>query len=81
MWRAGSIKEFHISCREECIIKAGNILRKYAVGYCRGEQLTCRPKTGEMAVMFFYNEEYFWFHLREKEFKEVFNEKIFSRGV
>lgn len=81
IWRAGSISEFHIPCREECIIKASEILRKYAVGYCDGGQLLCRPKTGEMAVMFFYNNEHFWFHLRKKEFKEVFNEEIFSSGV
>jgi len=47
-------------------------IKQYAVGYCYGENLNCRPKANHVALMCFYNEEHFWFHLRKDEFNEIF---------
>lgn len=74
-WRNGTIHDLGIqACRYELIISENGKeqLRKYAVGFCYGENLPCRPKQ-EMAVMFFKNDLYFWFHLRKNEFEKVFN--------
>lgn len=50
-----------------------NKIRDKAVGFCDAERLACRPKLNHKAVMFLYEEEYCWFHLRNKEFEECFN--------
>lgn len=47
-------------------------IRKYAVGWCHGEELACRSKVDEMAVMFHKDGEARWFHMRKYEFVEVF---------
>lgn len=70
-WRAGSISDFNIPCREEYIIKNAYVLRKYLVGYCNGFELMCRNKPKYKAVMFFYNNIHFWFHITEREFKAL----------
>ena len=76
-WRAYSIQELGVFCRYADITSARGkaILRKYAVGLCRGENLICRPKVEQMALMCFKDGEHFWFHLRKKEFEEVFMDK------
>jgi MoaA/NifB/PqqE/SkfB family radical SAM enzyme len=73
-WQAGSIHTFGIECRYNKILEPNNadVLRKYAVGWCHGENLGCRPKTNESAVMFEFGGEKFWFHLRNNEFVSVF---------
>jgi MoaA/NifB/PqqE/SkfB family radical SAM enzyme len=75
-WRAGSIKDFNIPCRWSEIIsgKGKNVLKEYAVGWCYGENLMCRPKENEIATMFYKDGVYFWFHLRANEFYEVFKD-------
>jgi len=72
-WRAGSIHDFNIPCRYEMIISGYGkmVLNKHAIGWCCGENLLCRPKN-EVAVMFEKDGIKFWFHLRQKEFIEVF---------
>jgi hypothetical protein len=73
-WRSGSIHDLGIvACREVLITSphGKEQLRKYAIGFCFGENLPCRPKH-EMAVMFEKNDITFWFHLRLNEFNEVF---------
>lgn len=75
LWRAGSIKDFNILCRYRTIIEKSYILRKYAVGYCRGENLICRPKINNTAIMFYFKGRHFWFHLRNNEFNKVFKEQ------
>ena len=72
-WRAGSIADLCIPCREELIIKNAYRLRMYTIGYCNGNRLMCRCKSNENAVMYFYNGRHFWFHLRMKEFDAVYN--------
>ena len=75
-WRAFSIKELGVFCRyadiTSCRGKA--ILRKYAIGYCKGENLLCRPKLNHTALMCFKDGEHLWFHLRNNEFQEVFKD-------
>ncbi len=72
-WRAGSIHDLGLSCRYFDIITRGKeLLKKYAVGWCYGENLPCRPKENEIALMVFKDGEQFWFHIRNKEFNEVF---------
>ena len=78
VWRAGSINDFSLPCRYEMITSGLGkmILRKYAIGWCYGRNLPCRPKD-EIAIMFEKDDVKFWFHLREKEFIEVFE----SEGI
>ncbi len=73
-WVGGSIHDLGIPCRESCIIgfPGRDILRRYAIGFCEGEHLFCRPKPGTMAVLFVREEREFWFHLRKREFDIVF---------
>lgn len=74
-WRNGSIHDLDIiACRYTLITSwhGKQQLRRYAVGWCYGENLMCRPKQGENAVMFEKDGLRFWFHLRRKEFEEVF---------
>ena len=54
------------------IIANKNILKQYAIGYCDGENLGCRPKENEKAIMFLKDDIYFWFHLRNKEFEIIY---------
>ena len=75
-WRSGDVwNDFHIVCKTASLIDAGNILRKYAIGYCYGENLICRPKANHVAIMFLKDNKTFWFHLRSHEFKEIKWEK------
>ena len=74
-WRDGSIHDLDIQrCRYALITSphGKSQLQKYAIGWCYGENLMCRPKIGEIAVMFEKDDIRFWFHLRRIEFIEVF---------
>jgi hypothetical protein len=71
-WRSGAVSDLGISFRKEIILENAYIFRKYAIGYLEGEHLICRPKINHTAVMFLKDSYYFWFHLRNDEFKEVF---------
>ena len=74
-WRNGDIwYEFHIPCRTAALVANRKILQKYAIGWCRGENLVCRPKENHIAIMFLKDEKQFWFHLRDYEFKQIFEE-------
>jgi len=73
-WRNGSpIEIFGIQCRSDCLVTNADLLRKYAIGYCDGESLPCRPKTNTIAVMFEKNNQRFWFHLFRLEAERIFN--------
>ena len=74
LWSGGSIKTLGVQSRFLDIVspRGKTVLRKHAVGYCRGESLICRARHGEIAVMCFCDGEHFWFHLRKNEFEEVF---------
>ena len=73
-WRAGSIHDLGIRCRYAHITsnKGKLILKKYVIGWCYGHNLMCRPKSNEIALMCFKDENDFWFHLRKQEVIEVF---------
>jgi hypothetical protein len=73
-WRAGSLSEFGIQTRTYSIEKNRQTIRRYAIGYLRGEKLWIRPKQNTIAVMFYFNEKHFWTHLTTKEFKLCFPE-------
>jgi hypothetical protein len=71
-WRARSVIDLGITrCRLPVLIANKDKLLKHAVGYCRGENLVCRPKIDHMAVMYF-TDCHFWFHLRNEEFHVIF---------
>ena len=61
-----------VHIREESISENAEILRKYAVGYIRGDKPICRPKPDEIAVMFLIDDYFGWTHLRKSEFERVF---------
>lgn len=71
-WTGCTIHDFDIPCRYESIIANSHILKKYAIGWCPGEEIICRPKVNEIAVMFLVKDREFWFHLRKNEFNEIF---------
>ena len=71
-WRNGNSSNLFITCNTPQIIAKKEILRKFAIGYCEGHKLNCRPKNNCMAVMFCKDNILFWFHLTNYEFKEVF---------
>jgi len=74
-WRSGSLAEFNIPTKFEFItsVFGKRVLREHAVGWCKADNLLCRPKPNEIAVMFFNEGHHFWTHLRIKEFKEIFD--------
>ncbi len=74
LWIGRSIQDLGVQCRFLDITSSNGkkILRKYAVGYCKGEALSFRAKNNEIALMCFYKDEHFWFHIRTQEFMEVF---------
>ena len=74
-WRRGSVEEIlKIPHREKIIIYNRRIIRKYAIGYCKAENIPCKPKTNNIAVMFNTGGENWWSHLTIKEFEECFPE-------
>jgi len=76
IWRNGNVwDDFHIPCRTLALIANRDILRTYAIGWCYGENLICRPKENHVAIMFCKNEKQFWFHLRLNEFEKIFQEE------
>jgi len=58
--------------REEEILKQRERIRQYAIGYCNGDELLCRPKQDCVGVMFLKDNIQFWFHLTNKEFEVIF---------
>lgn len=75
-WRNGSlINTLRIPHRTEIIVLNKEVIRKYAMGWCRADNLPCRPKIGHIAVMFNNNcLDNWWTHLTIKEFKTCFPE-------
>ena len=75
-WINGSpYATFGIPCIYSELTKNCNksIFKQYAVGYCNGENLICRPKINHKAVMFCKDGDYLWFHFTNKEFEEIFS--------
>jgi hypothetical protein len=72
LWRAGSLLELGIQHKYWDIIDNKIKIKDMAIGFTEGERLYVRPKENYMAVMFFVKNSYFWTHLTNKEFNEVF---------
>lgn len=67
-WRADNLwSAFRIQCRTNAMLASQEILRRYAMGWCHGEHLLCRPKIDNIAVMFYKDGVYFWTHFRREE--------------
>ena len=47
------------------------IFAKYCIGYCNGENLQIRPRSDTVGVMFFKDENKFWFHINKDEFENI----------
>lgn len=74
-WRAGDPhRMFGVSARTLSLRVAHETIRQYAIGWCRGENVLCRPKVGQIAVMFEIAEQRGWFHMRQHEFESIFSE-------
>ena len=75
-WRNGSIFELlKIPHRTEILVLNKNIIKKYAIGYCKADNLPCRPKKDHVAVMFNTGDfDNWWTHLTTNEFKKIFFE-------
>lgn len=75
-WRGGTLLDIGVrGYRRTYIKERAYLIRKYALGYCHGENLICRPKTDHYAVMFQTDKVLFWTHLRKQEFEEIFDDK------
>jgi hypothetical protein len=73
-WRLG-IKiwiELGVACRKQDIFDKKEILKKYAIGYIKGENLNFKIKENEYGVMFLIDDEFCWTHFRKEEFEECF---------
>ena len=73
-WACGSLTELGVRYNEYHIIFMRHTIRKYAVGWVRGDETMCRPKSGRVAVMFLKDDRFFWTHLTSIEFAKVFPE-------
>lgn len=73
-WRQCDFADLAIVCRYYDITseRSINILKKYTYGYCDGENLLCRPKLHNKAIMLYKNGVNFWFHIRNNEFNTIF---------
>lgn len=73
-WRKGLViwREIGIACRKTNIVENKYILRHHAIGYLLGENLLCRSKEQEYAVMFLIDNDFCWTHFRKDEFIDVF---------
>lgn len=71
-WQGGTLFKLGLAPRKQIIISNSEIIKKYAIGYCAGEELLCRPKPDTIAVMFLKDDEYFWTHLLKEEFEIIF---------
>ena len=63
-----------VKYRYEFIVAKRFALRKFAIGYCKGESLLCRPKSDNYGVMFQKGNVCFWTHLTAKEFGCIFKQ-------
>lgn len=72
-WQAGSVHDFMIDhFRFDNLDKHKEKLKQNLVGFCFAEELVCRPKPNEVALMYEFEDKRFWFHIRNSEFIELF---------
>jgi hypothetical protein len=76
-WRNGSpLDVFQVPCRTKQLIQARDTLRQHAIGWCSGGSTPCRPKEGQIAVMFLKDDRYFWFHFWTHEAAAIWNKEL-----
>jgi len=74
-WSGGNLMDMlNIPNREPFIVDNTDIIQKYAIGWCKGDNIVCRPKTETIAVMFITNNVEWWTHFTIKEFISCFPE-------
>lgn len=66
-WRRGCIKDL-LGLSHPVLRNNIPTLNKYALGFCLGDELVCRPKAGWVGVLFRIEEVEFWTHLTGAEF-------------
>jgi hypothetical protein len=71
-WRQGNPHLLFGASRGELATDFAQLLRRYAIGYCDGSVVPCRPKVGFVAVMFQKDGDTGWCHLSHDEFERVF---------
>lgn len=72
-WRGGSISEiFGIRHRFEPIYRNRDLIKEYAIGWCKSDNIPCRPKVGYISVMFETDFRRWWTHFTVKEFLACF---------
>ena len=77
-WHGASLRDLGIASRWIDITSEENIrtLKEHAVGWCLAEEIPCRPKENQVAVMFQQGENCFWLHMWKNEFYEVFKQAV-----
>lgn len=73
-WCGGSLTRLGVQYNSCHIMAMRHAIRKYAVGWCEGDAVLCRPKADRVAVMFLKDGEFWWTHLMTREFRAVFPE-------
>jgi hypothetical protein len=59
---------------ESCDTELHTALKKYAVGYCKGDSLPFRPRAGMVGIMCEKDGEKFWFHIEESTLNKLLKE-------
>ena len=72
LWFAGSLWNLGIQSRTVDILDKQDIIKKHAIGWCRGKDLNVKPRENCVAIMFMYDDSIFWTHLLTKEFEAIF---------
>ena len=70
-WRSGTLLDFGCCNRTFSIRENKCLISKYSIGFCKSDNLLCRPKSHHFAVMFEINGNRFWTHFREQEFNLI----------
>lgn len=71
-WHGGSLLNLGVQYNSYHVRHMAHKIRQYAIAWCRGDQVICRPKPGRVAVMFLKDDFQFWTHLLEEEFRYCF---------
>lgn len=72
-WNAGSVHSLGIEHFRFDNLEYNSVkIKEAAYGWAYGEDVPFRPKENHIALMCFYNDKEFWFHIRNSEFFEIF---------
>lgn len=79
-WRRGDLKSLCVQNNVCHITLCRARIRKYAIAWCKADHLPCRPKAGEVAVMFRRGDTTWWTHFWRNEFEICFPEVNLETG-